>query len=130
MMKRLTGLDIPATGIAYGFDRTVEAADQLGLIPSSVTTTILVSVFSPEYFTKSLDLTRTLRQAGIPTEIYPDDTTKLPKQLKYADKKGIPYVAILGEEEASNNTITLKDLRTGSQKTVPLDSLPSLLNQS
>lgn len=120
MMKRLTGLDIPATGIAYGFDRTVEAADQLGLIPISQKTRVLVTIFAPALQGATLKVAQTLRAAGVNTELYPD-TDKLDKQFKYADKKGIPFALVVGEDEVKNNTVTLKNLATREQVTLPLD---------
>ena len=116
MMKRLTGLDIPATGIAYGFDRTVEAADQLGLTPQSKITNILVTVFSDDLQSASLTYAMKLREAGINTELFPDAQAKLDKQLKYADKKGIPYVLIQGPEEVSKNVVKIKNMATKEQE--------------
>ncbi len=122
MMERLTGLTLPATGMAYGFDRTVEAAAQLGLIPTAKSKTqALVTIFSPTLQGDSLSVAKQLRESGLNTELYPDPSDKLDKQLKYADKKGIPFVVILGEDEAKNNTVTLKNLATREQTTLPLD---------
>jgi histidyl-tRNA synthetase len=119
LMKRITGRDIPATGIGFGFDRTLDAADQLGLVPEFKNpTAVLVTVFSPELFEKSIELSAKIRQVNISTEIFPDKTVKLDKQLKYANKKSIPLVIILGPEEVENNTIVIKDMRTGTQKKV------------
>jgi len=56
-----------------------------------------------------------------------DSNAKLDKQLKYADKKGIPYVAIIGPEEAAKGMVTIKDMRKKTQQTVPLEKLPSFL---
>ncbi|HCR35623.1 histidine--tRNA ligase [Candidatus Woesebacteria bacterium GWC2_33_12] len=128
MMKRLTGLDIPATGIAFGFDRTVEAADELGLIKvNNVNTKVLVTVFSPNLLDESLKTARFLRQNNIKTGIYPDPNVKLDKQLKYADKKQIPYVIIIGQDEVENKVITLKNLQTKEQKKVTIDEVCRLL---
>ncbi len=123
MMERLTGLQIPATGVAYGFDRTVEAADQLGLIPTTQTTQALVTVFSLNLQGKTLKVAQQLRKAGIYTELYPDPTTKLDKQFKYADKKSIPYAVVIGEDEVKNNQVTLKNLATREQSTLSLDEV-------
>lgn len=128
MMKRLTGLDIPATGIAFGFDRTVEAADQLGLIDNYQTKTdILVTIFSTELLENSIKIAKILRENNINTEIYPDPTTKLEKQLKYADKKQIPYVVIIGQDEVKNNYVTLKNLKTKEQRQVTMNEVCKLL---
>ncbi len=127
MMERMTGLKIPATGIAYGFDRTVEAADQLGLIPKiSAVSQVLVTIFSPFLLKFSINLARQLRGNKLNIEIYPDSDTKLNKQLKYANDKGIPFVAIIGENEVAKNMITLKNMASGAQQTYSNTDLVNL----
>lgn len=128
MMERLTGLKMPATGMAYGFDRTVEAADQLGLIPAQATKTkVLITIFSPTLQGPSLSIASKLRDAGINTELYPSPDDKLDKQFKYADKKTIPYAVIIGEEEVKNNTVTLKNMAERSQQTLTIEDVISNL---
>lgn len=127
MMERLTGLKIPGTGIAFGFDRTVEAADQLGLIPIGKTKTmVLVTVFSSDLSENSLKLAKFLRDSQINVEIYPD-AAKLDKQLKYADRKGIPYVVIIGPDEVKENKAVLINLKTKEQTKTNLENLISLV---
>jgi histidyl-tRNA synthetase len=124
MMKRITGLDIPATGVAFGFDRTVEAADQLGLIPElGNSSEILITSFDKKYQNLTLETAKKLRQANINTELYPDSTDKIGKQFKYADKKNIPFAIIIGEEEAAKNKVSLKNLKTGDQKMISVDEV-------
>ena len=105
--------------MAFGFDRTVEAADQLGLIPVSKTkTTVLVTIFSEDLQGQALTASAQLcAQRAYITELYPDPSDKLDKQFKYADKKGIPYAIVIGEDEVKNNTVTLKNLATREQLT-------------
>lgn len=127
LVEKISGKKIPGTGFGLGFDRTLEAATQLGLIPNFKTKTkILVIIFSPELRDKSIELSTRLRQAGVGVELYPDDRTKLEKQLKYANAKGIPYVAILGPEEIASKTVKLKDMKTGEQKCLPDTALISI----
>lgn len=64
-----------------------------------------------------------LRKAGINTELYPETGAKMKKQMGYADKKCIPYVALVGETEITNNTISVKDMATGTQTTVTIEEL-------
>lgn len=123
LMERLTGLSMPATGIAFGFDRTVEAADLLGLIPISQSTRVLVTIFAPTLQGQSLQVAQKLRAAGINAELYPDSTAKLDKQLKYTDKLGIPYALVLGADEVTQGVVTLKNLETREQSTLPLDEV-------
>jgi histidyl-tRNA synthetase len=117
---------IPAVGLAFGFDRTVEAMETLNLFPADLSTTkILVTVFSPELATTSVELVTDLRSKNINAEVYLDIHVKMEKQLKYADKKGIPYVVIIGPDEKAQNKVTLKNLGERTQKTISVESLAS-----
>ena len=128
LVEQIAGVTIPGTGFGLGFDRTLEAAEQFNLVPQVKTATqVLVTIFNPNLLKSSTALAAQLRSSGINTEIYPDSNTNLDTQLKYADKKGIPYIAIIGDQEVADNTVTLKDMRAGSQQTLPLDKLLSIL---
>ncbi|MBI4096526.1 MAG: histidine--tRNA ligase [Candidatus Levybacteria bacterium] len=110
---------VPAVGCAFGFDRLMEAMDQLNLFPKDLQTTkVLVTIFSPELVQQSINCTTVLRSAKVSTELYLDPNAKLEKQMKYADTKGIPYAVIIGPDEAKNKTVTLKNLKTREQKTI------------
>lgn len=129
LIERITGKKIPGTGIAFGFDRTLEALQQLGLTPTFTTKTkVMVTVFSPDLQNDSLKLTTQLRNQNIPTELYPDPTVKLDKQLKFAAQKGIPYVVFLGPDELAKNIVTLKNMTTGNQTTVSQDEIQSRIS--
>jgi len=64
-----------------------------------------------------------LREQGINTEVYLDAEVKIEKQLKYADAKAIPYVVIIGPKEAENNSATVKNMKTGEQKTLKIKQI-------
>lgn len=120
LIRDLSGVDIPAVGIGIGFDRTVEAAVALGLIPTDQgSAQVLVTVFAPELAARSAEVTAALRQAGIATE-QAVESVKLGKQFKYASQKNIPYVIVIGEEEIANEVISLKNLRSGEQTQLKL----------
>ncbi len=128
MMKRISGQDIAATGIAFGFDRTLEAIEVCGLLPTlNISTQVLVTIFSSELRDKSIELSTKLRRAGVGVELYPEDRIKLEKQLKYANAKSIPFVTILGPEELSKNIVKLKDMKTTEQKELKIEELINLL---
>jgi histidyl-tRNA synthetase len=119
---------IPACGFAFGFDRLLEAGNELNLFPKKSTATkVLVTIFSKDFIEKSIKVATVLREKNINTELFLNPEKKLDKQLKYADKKGIPYVLILGEEEAKKNVVKLKDLKTGKQQEVTLEQLIKIL---
>lgn len=125
----LSGMSMPAVGMAFGFDRTVEAAIELGLIPTEqAQTQVLVAMFSEETTAASLEVALQLRQHQIATEVYPA-FDKLGKQFKLADQKHIPWVAIVGEDEQASNTVTLKNMSTGEQKTASVEEILSLVKR-
>ena len=108
---------IPAVGFSFGFDRLVEAAKELNLIPEAESKTkVLVTIFDENAGKQSLQLTSLLRNSGVNTECFLDTESKLEKQIKYADNKGIPFIALLGPGEIEKGVVTLKDLRSGKQE--------------
>ncbi len=112
--------DIPAVGFAFGFDRLMEAMEELNLFPTNLQTTkVLVTVFSPELKGKAIAMSSQLRLSNINTEIYLDENASLEKQLKYADRKGIPYVIIIGPEETQQNVVKVRNMVTRQEQTIP-----------
>ena len=130
LVSRFSHRRVPGVGFAIGFDRTVLAMEELGLLPNIKNRIkVLVTVFNKDLLPASQELTQTLRKQGINVDLYADPNDKLDKQLKYADKKGIPFVAIIGPDEAKNGTVTLKNLQTKKQETVSFKdviAIPSL----
>lgn len=123
LVEKLAGKDIGGTGFGLGFDRTLEAAESVGLVPKlSTGGTVLVTVFSEDLLPQALTMTQKLRSNGISTDLYPA-AGKLDKQLKYADKKGIPYVIIQGPEEAGRGVVKLKVMKTQSQEELPIEKV-------
>lgn len=128
LIKTLGGPDIPAVGFSFGFERVVDVIKDLNLLPQTnqSKTKILIANFGPETESNILNLTSQLRDQGIASIVYPDND-KLPKQIKYAISLNIPYLAIIGTNEAKNNQITLKDLNTTKQTTTNLKDLIKIL---
>ena len=127
LVEGVSGAKIPATGFGLGFDRTLEALEEAGLVPSfSTNTRVLVTVFNEEMYEKSLEIVNLLRKNGVPSEIYPSKDVKLDKQLKYANRKGIMYVVVIGPEEAERDKVSLKNMMTGERTEIEIASLPSL----
>lgn len=129
LLKTLGGPDTPATGTTIGLDRAADVIEDLNLWPNlpRTTTKVLVTIFSPALAQKSISVTKDLRQSATNCELYPDENASLDKQLKYANQRGIPYVVIIGPEEIKTNTVTLKDMTSGTQQVVDATSLPSKL---
>lgn len=124
LIKQLSGVDIPATGYSWGFDRMIEALEQFNLLPKdSLRTGVLISIFNQELIKPSLSAVRALRENGVEAEIFPDENTKLERQLKYADKKSIKWFIVIGPDEAEKETVILKDLETGHQEDIKVENL-------
>jgi len=116
---------IPGVGFALGdmvIAEVLKANNKYPILPFNKTK-VLVTVFSPKFVKESIQLAATLRNNRINTELYFDSNAKLDKQIKYADRKKIPYVAIIGPDEVKRSSVTLKDLNTQSQKTLSLSEL-------
>ena len=115
---------IPATGFGLGFDRTLEAALELGLVPETTAVAqVLVTVFDSSLLSESIKIAKELRDEGITADMYPNGTDKLGKQMKYANDKQIPYVLILGPDEVKKGVVSLKNMETGEEKTGKLADL-------
>ncbi len=129
LIGKFTGTDLPAVGFAIGVDRTIEAMEEEGVMNAPQTNSkVFITVFSPELAEKSMEVSSRLRADNIPVESWLDPETKLEKQLKYADLKGIPYAVILGPEEAEKGRVILKDLKNRSQESLSLEQLVSKLS--
>lgn len=126
----LTGLfgvpDIPGVGISFGVDRIYDVLEELKLFPESLQTSTKALFFNmgKEESLAAFEQARQLRAAGIPCELY-HEPVKMDKQFKYADKKFIPYIIIIGTKEIENKQAVVKELATGEQQTIALDKLAS-----
>jgi histidyl-tRNA synthetase len=116
-----------AVGVAFGFDRIISALEELNLLERvELNSQIMIVNFGREYLRPNLTLLSEVQLAGLNAEIYFDEA-KLNKQLKYADKKNIPLVLIQGEGEVKESTVSVKDMHSGKQKTLPRAQLTSYL---
>ena len=124
----LTGIfglkNMSGVGISFGADRIYDVLLETGKFPADLggSTKLLFANFGEAEALHCLKLLRQVREAGIAAELYPD-AVKMAKQFKYADDKGIPYVAIIGGNEIQTGIVTIKDMKTGEQKAVKQDEL-------
>ena len=124
---------LPTTGTSFGIERIIDLMDALDLYPAHLGGTLvqaLVTVFSGETQRDSMRIANCLRDAGINTELY-FQARKLGRQFSYADKKGIPVVAVAGPDEIAAGAVKLRRLRDGAEKMVALgdaaDAVKALL---
>lgn len=115
---------LSGVGISFGADRIYDVMSELGLFQDKRTTSteVLLIHFPGEAYETSLRMLSQLRAAGIPSELYPEPA-KLAKQFTYADKLGIPYTLVIGEEEVKSNRFKLKDMQSGEQSQVSIEEL-------
>ncbi len=124
----LTGIfglpNMSGVGISFGAERIFDVLNQLELYPTTALTNtqVLFINFGERETEYCIPLAKTLRDAGISSEIYPD-AVKMKKQMSYANAKQIAYVALAGESEIAENKITVKNMLTGEQKLVGVEEL-------
>ena len=121
----LTGIfgmpDVSGVGISFGADRIYDVMVGLDLFPAEIgcsTKVLFVNLGEAEAMA-SLCAVNELRSAGISAEIYPD-SAKMKKQMEFANRRAIPYVAIIGSNELEQGVVTLKNMNTGEQNTVAI----------
>jgi len=112
---------IPACGFSLGLERILVVMDERGMFPPEIAESsaadVLVTIWSPETKVQSLQLAQELRSTGLRVTLYPEPD-KLGKQIKYADSIKVPFVAVLGESEIADGTVTVKNMKTGDQQTL------------
>ncbi len=124
----LTGLfgvpNIPGVGISFGVDRIYDVMEELKLFPASVHTGTKVLFFNlgDAESKKAFELMQQLRSNGVASELF-HENSKFDKQFKYAEKKQIPFIVILGSKELETDTCNVKELATGVQESLGFDAL-------
>ena len=112
--------DVPACGFSLGLERILVVMTERQMFPSTVAgaaSDVLVTLWSRERTADALALSATLRDAGLRVDVYPDHD-KLGKQFKYAAARGVPFVLVVGDDEAARGEVTVKDMATGEQRSV------------
>lgn len=123
-LKNMSGM-----GISFGLDRIYLVLKELNLFPETVLekTKVLFINFGDRESLYAMKSIRSLREAGIAAELYPDNS-KMGKQMKYADKRDIPFVILAGEEEIEQQIFTVKHMKTGEQDKLGLEELTAKLS--
>ena len=128
----LTGIfgmpDVSGVGISFGADRIYDVLTELNLFPAALqsTTRVLFATFGQDELRYALGWAKELRGRGLAVEVYPE-STKMKKQMGYADTKQIPFVAIVGGDEMAQQKVMLKNMTSGEQKLVTLEELCTIL---
>ena len=123
------GQDVPACGFSLGLERILVVMTEKEMFPSQVVTTpadVMVAIWNEETIEASLALAQTLRAEGLRVDLYPE-ADKLGKQFKYASSRGIPFVAVLGDDERAQGKVGLKEMTTGTQRALDQSEIVALV---
>ncbi|RXK52207.1 histidine--tRNA ligase [Aquirufa rosea] len=116
--------NMSGVGLSFGIERIIDVMEALSLFPDIPVSgsKVLFAYFDQEGQIQAFQYVNELRRLGIASEIYPE-IAKIKKPFEFADKKKIPFVAVLGEQELAENKINLKNMRSGEQKLLTLNEL-------
>jgi histidyl-tRNA synthetase len=123
--------NMSGVGISFGADRIYDVLNELNLYPESVaaSTKLLFVTFGEAEQNYCLPLLAQVRKAGINSEIYPDASAKMKKQMSYADDKKIPFVILVGSDEMQSGMLSLKNMQNGEQEKKTIDDIIKSLTQ-
>ena len=114
------GQDIPACGFSLGLERILVVMNERNMFPEGLGASpadVMVAVWNKESVAESIKLARELRAGGLSVDLYPE-ADKLGKQFKYASSIGVPFVAVIGEEEQVRGLVAIKDMKSGEQRQI------------
>ncbi len=130
----LTGMfglkGVSGVGVSFGAARIYDVMEELDIFPDSTAegTQLIFVTFDEKALDYAFDALQAVRKAGINAEIYPE-SVKMKKQMKYANSRKIPYVAVVGDNEMQAGEVALKNMKTGEQANVKVADLASKIKQ-
>jgi histidyl-tRNA synthetase len=122
--------NMSGVGISFGIERIIDVMRELNLFPEIQLSAskVLLTYFDSTGQLEAIRVASALRNSGIPTEVYPD-IAKIKKSFEFADKKGIPFVGVIGEQEIKDKTVSLKDMKNGEQQVLSITGLIEYLRK-
>ncbi|HSL53726.1 MAG TPA: His/Gly/Thr/Pro-type tRNA ligase C-terminal domain-containing protein, partial [Pyrinomonadaceae bacterium] len=114
------GQDIPACGFSLGLERILVVMNERNMFPAELGSSpadVMVAIWNKDSVAESIKLARELRRGGLKVDLYPE-ADKLGKQFKYASAQGVPFVAVIGEDELAKGMVAIKDMKSGEQREV------------
>ena len=129
LVKVFGGQEVESTGFALGFDRLMNAVEELTdkeELPPYLD--IYVAPISPDVRTKAYEITQLLRKNGIKADV-DLNAKKFKKLMNYADKIKVPKMAIIGAKDLAEGKITIKDMVSGKQELVGIDNISDYLKE-
>jgi histidyl-tRNA synthetase len=131
LVGMFSGEDVPACGFSLGLERIIVVMTEREMFPPRVVTSpadVMVSIWNEGSVADSISLAQELRNAGFRVDLYPE-ADKLGKQFKYASARGIPFVAVVGDDERARVEVSIKDMRSGEQRSVKREELSATLRE-
>ncbi|MBK7762752.1 MAG: histidine--tRNA ligase [Bacteroidetes bacterium] len=131
----LTGLfdvpGIPGVGISFGVDRIYDVMDELNLFPETLQNSVAMMLvnFGTAFEKKNLEILQYLRSNNISCELYPD-VIKFDKQLKYANKRKVGFIAMVGEDELRDGLVSVKNFTSGEQQKLKMEEIIGFMSIS
>ena len=125
------GQDIPACGFSLGLERIILIMSEQNMFPENVLRSpadVMVAIWNEDSIPQSVALAQQLRASGLRVDLYPE-ADKLGKQFKYASSRGVPFVAVLGDDERARGEVALKNMTTGEQVAIPQQDLAKRLKE-
>ena len=123
------GRDIPACGFSLGLERIIVVMTERKMFPAAVAggaVDVMVTIWNEQTRGDAVALASALRAGGLRVDVYPE-ADKLAKQFRYASSRNVPFVAIIGDDERAAGAVAIKDLRTGTQVSVPAADAPAYI---
>ncbi len=123
------GKDVPACGFSLGLERIIVVMSEREMFPAKLASSpadVMITIWNEDSIGESIALATELRSKDLCVDLYPEPD-KLAKQFKYASSRGIPFVAIIGEDERLRGEAAIKDMRSGEQRSVKRGEVASAL---
>jgi histidyl-tRNA synthetase len=123
------GRDVPACGFSLGLERIIVVMSEREMFPKELVSSpadVMVTIWNEDSIADSIALATELRSGALRVEVYPE-ADKMGKQFKYASARGIPFVAIVGDDERVRGEVAVKNLQTGEQRSVQRSEVASLI---
>jgi histidyl-tRNA synthetase len=120
--------NMSGVGISFGIERIMDVMRELNLFPDVQLSAskLLLTYFDEQGQSVAIRIANELRKANLAIEVYPD-IAKIKKSFEFADKKGIPFVGVIGEQEINDGTVTLKEMKNGEQRVLSISELVQTL---
>src|SRR5438094_854163 len=123
------GRDVPACGFSLGLERIIVVMSEREMFPAKLVSSpadVMITIWNEDSVGESIALGTELRSKGLRVDLYPE-ADKLAKQFKYASTRGVPFVAIIGDDERLRGEVAIKDMRTGEQRSVARDEITAVI---